>query len=74
MMLAFKQKRKIITVYCILPFVILYNCITGGDKKRNILVYFLDCYLKKIVLVRPINVISITLYIKLSMFVLYKNY
>lgn len=46
-MLAFKQKRKIITVYCILPFVILYNCITGGDKKRNILVYFLDCYLKK---------------------------
>lgn len=47
MMLAFKQKRKIITVYCILPFVILYNCITGGDKKRNILVYFLDCYLKK---------------------------
>lgn len=48
MMLAFKQKRKIIIVYCILPFVILYNCITGREKKkRNILVYFLDCYLKK---------------------------
>lgn len=75
MMLAFKQKRKIIIVYCILPFVILYNCITGREKKkRNILVYFLDCYLKKIVLGQHINVISITLYIKISMFVLYKNY
>lgn len=65
MILAFKQKKK--NNHCLLYtafFVILYNCITGGDKKRNILFYFLDCYLKKkkIVLGWHINVISITVY------------
>lgn len=60
MMLAFKQKRKIIIVYCILPFCNPVQLHHGWDKKNNILVYFLDCYLKKIVLGWHINVISIT--------------
>lgn len=47
MMLAFKQKRKIIIVYCILPFCNPVQLHQGGDKKKNILVYFLDCYLNK---------------------------
>lgn len=49
----FQEKEKIID-YCILTFVILYNCNASqvGMEKRNILVYFLDCYKKKIVLGR----------------------
>lgn len=49
MMLAFRRKKKILIIVYWL-FVILYNCKASqvGMRKRNILVYFLDCYKKNV--------------------------